>query len=441
MNEKTGLLWLHNDLRLHDSPSLQKASKYCDHLLVFYATYDFPVSRGQCYYFHDISSQRKRFLHETISDLQTGLQQLGNDLLFMDKASLKQLVRFIEHYDITDVFYSQTSDYNHNLRHRIIAQRLSYLRWHESATATLFADLPMLNLPKSFIPFRQHIEKNSYLLRQKVDLADTPIPYRLPTLPKAIDKSLFYFSEHFFKKGENFTGGETQALLHLKNYFASDAPSTYKTTRNSLDEWTHSTKFSAWLANGSLSVRSLLNVLRQYEKKVIANDSTYWIWFELLWREYFHWYADTHQKKLFLFKGTTSCKSMSCFYGERFERWKNGNTPYPIINACMNQLRATGYLSNRGRQLTANCFIHELGMDWRYGATYFEQQLIDYDVASNWGNWQYISRVGADPHGGRKFNLYQQTQTYDPEGTFIKRWQGQGNCRSIDSVDAADWPI
>lgn len=132
---------------------------------------------------------------------------------------------------------------------------------------------------------------------------------------------------------------------------------------------------------------------------------------------------------------------MSCFYGERYERWKNGNTPYPIVNACMNQLRETGYLSNRGRQIAASCFIHELGMDWRYGASYFQQQLLDYDVASNWGNWQYIAGVGADPRGGRQFDLSKQTAQYDPDGEFIKRWNGEANCQHIDSVDAADWPV
>lgn len=229
--------------------------------------------------------------------------------------------------------------------------------------------------------------------------------------------------------------------LTWREYFASSAPASYKITRNALDEWRHSTKFSAWLANGSLSVRTLLYALRKYEKNEVANDSTYWIWFELLWREYFYWHADTHQHKLFTFKGITPCKRMSCFYGERYERWKNGNTPYPIVNACMNQLRETGYLSNRGRQIAASCFIHELGMDWRYGASYFQQQLLDYDVASNWGNWQYIAGVGADPRGGRQFDLSKQTAQYDPDGEFIKRWNGEANCQHIDSVDAADWPV
>ncbi|MFP3366670.1 deoxyribodipyrimidine photolyase, partial [Pseudoalteromonas sp. SIMBA_148] len=83
----------------------------------------------------------------------------------------------------------------------------------------------------------------------------------------------------------------------------SEAPSTYKTTRNALDNWTQSTKLSAWLANGSLSVNTVLNRLRRYERDIIANGSTYWIWFELLWREYFYWYAITHKQKLFWFTG------------------------------------------------------------------------------------------------------------------------------------------
>ena len=88
----------------------------------------------------------------------------------------------------------------------------------------------------------------------------------------------------------------------------------------------------------------------------------------------------------------------------------------------MKQLNHTGYMSNRGRQIVASCFIHELGLDWRYGATYFEQQLIDYDVASNWGNWQYLAGVGADPRGCRQFNLKKQTQQHDPKGEFMDKW-------------------
>jgi deoxyribodipyrimidine photo-lyase len=107
----------------------------------------------------------------------------------------------------------------------------------------------------------------------------------------------------------------------------------------------------------------------------------------------------------------------------------------------MNQLRATGYMSNRGRQLVASCFVHELNLDWRYGARFFEKHLIDYDLASNWGNWQYLAGVGADPRGHRKFDLSKQAEIYDSEGKFTQAWDGFGKGDHLDSTDAADWPV
>ena len=107
----------------------------------------------------------------------------------------------------------------------------------------------------------------------------------------------------------------------------------------------------------------------------------------------------------------------------------------------MKQLNATGYMSNRGRQLVASCFVNELALDWRYGAAYMAQQLIDYDMASNWGNWQYLAGVGADPRGLRHFDLEKQTQRYDPDQVFIRHWQGYADRYPLDSVDAADWPV
>jgi deoxyribodipyrimidine photo-lyase len=144
---------------------------------------------------------------------------------------------------------------------------------------------------------------------------------------------------------------------------------------------------------------------------------------------------------MFAFKGINDKKLLTSFYPQRFKQWCNGKTPYPIVNACIHQLNKTGYLSNRGRQIVASCLVNELQIDWRCGAAYLEQQLIDYDVASNWGNWQYIAGVGCDPRGGRHFSLQKQAQSYDPKGVFIKKWGGVESTGSLDYIDAADWPI
>ena len=88
----------------------------------------------------------------------------------------------------------------------------------------------------------------------------------------------------------------------------------------------------------------------------------------------------------------------------------------------MRELAATGYLSNRLRQVAASYLIHDLACDWRAGAAWFEAQLLDYDVYSNQGNWLYIAGRGTDPRGGRSFDPIKQAATYDPDGAYQRLW-------------------
>ena len=104
-----------------------------------------------------------------------------------------------------------------------------------------------------------------------------------------------------------------------------------------------------------------------------------------------------------------------------------GNTGVDIVDAAMRELKTTGWLSNRARQLVASHLIYEYGLDWRLGAAWFESQLADFDVASNWGNWAYIAGVGADPRGGRIFDLESQADRHDPRREYRERWLG--GCR------------
>ena len=240
-----------------------------------------------------------------------------------------------------------------------------------------------------------------------------------------------------------FTGGEQAGLGQLQSFvFEQQGIARYKQTRNALDDWPSSSKLSPWLANGSLSAREVAATVEQYERDYLSNDSTYWLWFELLWREYFHWYAFRHGRRLFCRDGVQRKRRPVSFYPQRFRAWCEGTTEYPLVNAAMNQLRHTGYMSNRARQLVASCLVNELELDWRYGAAWFEQQLVDYDPGSNYGNWQYLAGVGADPRGLRRFNLAKQAEQYDPDGAFVRRWQGQVTRPTTrHQVDAADWPL
>ena len=113
---------------------------------------------------------------------------------------------------------------------------------------------------------------------------------------------------------------------------------------------------------------------------------------------------------------------------EAFARWCAGRTGHAFIDAGMRELAATGWLSNRMRQVVASYLIHDLRGDWRAGAAWFEAQLVDYDVYSNQGNWLYIAGRGTDPRGGRRFDPDRQAAMYDTDGAYRARWCSVGRC-------------
>lgn len=429
----TGLFWFNQDLRVHDHPGLWQM-QHVDRLLCVFCV-DPQWFRPNDFNAKAMGVQRRTFLQQALQDLQQNLAQKGQMLIIEEQSPSECLADLIERFNVNLVGQTRHAGVYEQRQWQHLQQLFPNVTFVSSEGHTLFEqrDLPfkLNDLPTTFSKFRKQVERLPYNRPMTVsgDLPPPPQPFsvKIPDCER-VDNA-------------EFTGGETAGLAQLKSYFESELPQSYKTVRNQLSGWQNSTKFSAWLAQGSLSVRRCLAELRRYEAEKGANESTYWIFFELLWREYFHWYAFRYGTKLFRFNGIQPKNTRRCYYAERYQKWCHGNTPYPLVNACMKQLNATGYLSNRGRQIAASCFIYDLNLDWRFGAAYFEQQLIDYDVASNWGNWQYIAGVGADPRGGRHFNIDKQTRLYDPQGLFIEQWQGQTDNLMLDSVDAADWPI
>ena len=435
MPHQVGLFLFKNDLRVDDNPALARAAAEVDQLICLYCL----ESRQPPSSLHApgyLSPQRQTFLFQSLADLHHSLRNLGQRLNFSSESPLDIIPQLITQHDISQIYCSENTGVHENQIWQQLFKRYPMISFTRIASHTLFeqADLPfpLAELPNSFSKFRKWVER--------LDIKP-PIP-ALKQLPRSPELSEQWPQIPIISSQSMlFDGGERQGLAHLENYFERNLASSYKETRNGLDGMDYSTKFSPWLANGSLSARRIVCRLRNYEHDVEANDSTYWIYFELLWREYYQWYAHRHGKRLFNVSGIKTSKPKTSFYPERFQKWCNGNTPYPIVNACMKQLNSTGYMSNRGRQLVASCFVHELGLDWRYGAAYMEQQLIDYDTASNWGNWQYLAGVGADPRSHRRFDLVKQTNIYDPKRVFIERWDGDNHDDSLDSVDAADWPV
>ena len=437
------LYWFTRDLRLHDNAALLAASK-SDMLLCVYVVDPRWFAPGPLQS-KAMGDHRWRFLWQSLMTLERSLRPLGQRLHIAFGEPETVIPELVHAHRIGQVIRSRLPGTQEALQWQAIKDPLPATRCQQFETLSLFTEgsLPMAlqALPDTFSQFRKQVEKSgengSERLRIRTLTALPPAPGfpddnrgDCPPIPEPLHPVAF-------------VGGETAGLDRLNEFlYVSHSIDRYKETRNELDSLNASSKFSPWLANGCLSVREAAETIREYEATETKNESTYWLWFELLWREYFYWYALKHGANLFRRDGVQRKHRHATFYGHRFKAWCQGNTEYPIVNAAMNQLRETGYMSNRARQLVASCFINELGLDWRYGAAWFEEQLIDYDVASNYGNWQYLAGVGADPRGLRQFNLKKQTQQYDPTETFIDRWGGQAEQPvGLHTVDAADWPI
>ncbi len=228
-------------------------------------------------------------------------------------------------------------------------------------------------------------------------------------------------------------GSEAAALAHLQAYCAGLHPHHYKATRNALMGEHTSSRWSPWLATGALSARQAMAAIRQFETEHGANDGTYWLWFELLWRDHFRWLHCKHGTQLYREQGLrvgaaphiATATATVANHAERLARWCEGRTGHALVDAGMRELAATGWLSNRMRQIVASFWVHDLGGDWRAGAAWFEHALIDYDPCSNQGNWLYLAGRGTDPRGGRRFNPDKQAAEHDPDGQYRSLWSGQ----------------
>jgi deoxyribodipyrimidine photo-lyase len=142
--------------------------------------------------------------------------------------------------------------------------------------------------------------------------------------------------------------------------------------------------------------------------------------FELLWRDYWKFFALKHGTSIFFPGGTIGSTKEWKHYEKNLQAWINGRTGFPLVDANMRELAATGFMSNRGRQNVCSFLALELNQDWRYGAEYFESVLLDHDVYSNYGNWC----AGAGMTGGRlnRFNIVKQSKDYDQLGDYVRLW-------------------
>jgi deoxyribodipyrimidine photo-lyase len=422
------IVWLVRDtLRLYDNPSLVLACNQAMQrgaALIPLVCLEPRRWADQQFGLPRIGPHWTRFRVESVQALQADLEARGGSLwLFADEPN-RAVNAIHEMYRIDIIVTDSPLSNEERLENaKLESEGFSVL---EAESGELFseAQLPFARdeLPASFSRFRKLLEKKPALLPGiPVDVPALPhIPACLQPLPA---EWLEAQALRMPKVCEVSTcGGETNAQIHWQAYLEAQALSHYKATRNAFQGAMNSSHLSAWLAHGCLSPRQVWADTLRYEVEVVANESTYWLRFELLWREYFRWYARATDWTLFRRAGPKNHKIAGDDSETRFRAWRKGQTGCDIVDAAMRELSATGWMSNRARQLVASHLVYESRLDWRLGAAWFESQLIDYDVGSNWGNWAYIAGVGADPRGGRIFNLDAQADRYDADGLYRAKW-------------------
>ncbi len=421
-------VWLLNDLRLHDHPALQAALRERPTELTFvyvwgppaveWGTFSFPPSweeeRPRA------SVWRQRFLLEALLDLA---KRVRLELLFGEPHQV--LPAWAAQRGISALYAHREWAPEEQAYQQAVAEALHSqgLHLHLLEGNSLFEQsqlpFPIEGLPLLFTRFRQLVERTTTVkppLPTPTALPSEPDPEVQEKLRQRLAGLPSLHPESF-----PFVGGETAGQAWVRTYF-QDAVFTYKQTRNALQGRTFSSHFSPWLAAGCLSPRWVYAELRAAEKARGANESTYWLFFELLWREYFRWLVARWGAKVFSLGGIQGLRLPWRREKGLFSAWIAGQTGYPIVDAAMRELAATGWTSNRARQIVASFLTKNLFLDWRWGAAYFETQLNDYDVYSNWGNWLYQAGVGTDGRGFRWFDPVRQAKLYDPEGSFIRQW-------------------
>lgn len=385
---------------------------------------------------------------------------------------------------ITDEVATEEKDDEASLRKLTEARGIDYKIWVDEKYFVDDRDLPyedISKLPNVYTTYRKGLEPLRDRPRNTI-----PTPTQLPPLPPSIppQKAPFTIPSSLdglkkalltpllkdptytlkvppiwptdVQSAHPFSGGETAGLERVAYLVRTGAMSTYKQTRNGMLGLDFSTKISAYLAQGHITARQVHWAMFDFEEgrgpgeKAPGygkgeNEGTAAVRFELLWRDYMRLCMRKFGYKMFSIYGIQSddakwksggshdkkWKSLQKSRGagddpaktlEAFERFRSGRTGVGLIDASNRELFVTGYTSNRARQNVASFLSSHLNIDWRAGAEWYECFLVDYDPASNWGNWQYVAGVGNDPRQGRIFNPVKQALDYDKHGEYIKAW-------------------
>ncbi len=413
------LVWFRNDLRLHDNEMLVEAIAKSDAILPVYIL-DRRSFGETKYGTLKTGNIRAQFILQSVLGLRNALKQIGGNLLIAEGNPEDIIPQLAQEYEITEVYHHREVAREETHVSTLVENALWKLRINlkHFIGHTLYnkEDLPfpIKDIPDAFNQFKKKIERDSIIkpcfaapdrinVAEVIDWGTLSSLEELDLLPQLKDQ----------RSDFEFTGGEAEGLAHLQKVIV--AMQQAATTKNLI----LASKLSAWLAMGSLSPRKVYWEIKKMEGVPNTKAMFNHILIGLLWRDYFRFMFKKYGNTFFNPDGFGSQGPIDIENEQdNFGKWKNGQTGFAVVDAVMTELNQTGFISNIARQTAALYLINNLEVSWIFGAAYFEEKLIDYNPASNWGNWANVAGVGNDQKSKSVFDLDKNIKNLDPKGSY-----------------------
>ncbi len=458
-----GIHWFRRDLRLTGNPALERNLARNPGRVLGVFTFDKKfLSRP------DFSHGRFLFFLRTLENLREEMRSQGGDLLFLDegpevafttllkslqktKAGLPKLISWNKDYEpfarsrdlrMTELFENDFKLHTHSERDHLLIEPDELTKDDEGGTYQVYT--PFKN---KWLRIFAGSEVNARLRETGMWLKKGPPEFSLRwndshfkglsssdgLLEKYIDETSKKVSASTIAQSPK--AGHSAAKEILKE-FRDSWIAGYGEQRD-IPSLPGTSKMSVYLKNGSITVPQIICLLK------LTPDSPHLKYFQqLIWREFYYHILFHHprvEKEAFLKKYVNLPWENN---QEHFNRWCEGRTGFPIVDAGMRQLNETGWMHNRVRMIVASFLTKDLLIDWRWGEKYFMEKLIDGDLAPNNGGWQWAASTGCDPQPYfRIFNPTSQGEKFDPEGKYVKHWVRELESAPLKNIHVPKNPV
>ena len=398
---KVTIFWFRRDLRINDNHGLYRALQSGNPVLPVFIFDTHILDR-----LDNKSDRRVDFIHQALHNIQSQLTKMASALLVLQGTPLNAFTDLQERYEIEGVYCN-----------------------HDYEPAAIERDEQIADFLQQFgVAF--HSYKDQVIFEKEEVVKDDQTPYTVFTPYMNKYKKIFqekclepYPSERL---SDHFLKWESPPMLGLQDLGFQKTSQTFSLPlldkkivseyhqNRDIPSLSATSKMSVHLRFGTISIRSLVR------EAIVLNEK--W-WNELIWREFY-------MMILYHFPHVVESAFKPAYNHiawrnnpDEFESWCQGKTGYPIVDAGMRELNKTGFMHNRVRMIVASFLTKHLLVDWRWGEAYFAKKLLDFELSSNNGGWQWAASSGCDaaPYF-RVFNPYEQTKKFDPQLKYIRKW-------------------